>query len=162
MDPPDVAVGGTHAFAAAHLHLARRHTVVDDELRACHGRAAHADRAHPHAADCPAQSVIGPCERLPGFVAHLSSGFGQEMGFLGFLECVELGRAAPQTDPRGRRINQVDGHQPAQPLPVLGLHDQMRESPSDRVDDHAMQVSADPVATRDLCSDCVLDRIAHR
>jgi hypothetical protein len=77
-------------------------------------------------------------------------------------ERVEVGGAAPQTDLPNARVNQVDGHQSTLPLLVPGLDDQVRERASDRIDDHADQVSADPVTARDLGADRVLGHVAHR
>ena len=84
------------------------------------------------------------------------------MCFLGVFECVELCRAAPQAGSLGRRVNQIDRNQSSQPLQVLGLDDQVGESTSDRIDHHATELSADPVATGDLFADGVLGHIAHR
>ena len=68
--PPDAAIAGMHRFAPAHLDLARRNTVVKDDLRIRQTHAGHA----AHAART--ESVVGPFERLPLGVAHPSAGLG--------------------------------------------------------------------------------------
>jgi len=158
LHPPDIAIGGMYVFAAANLHLARRNTVLNDHLgTACHTRA-----THPYATQAAAEPVVGPRERLPSPVAHRLSRSGQEMCLLGLSQRVELSRAAPQADLLGARVNQVDRDQSTLSLPVLRLDDQVRENASDRIDDDAPQVSADPVATRDLNADGVLGHVAHK
>ena len=98
LDPPDVAVRGMYVFAAAYVHVSHRHAVVGDER----GSASHTHATHAHA-----QPVVRPCEHLSVSVARLLAPFQQEMSLLSIRERVELGCAAPQVNPLGRRVDAV-------------------------------------------------------
>ena len=67
LNPTDGAIAGMHMFAAAHLHLSRRHTIADDDL---------GTDGHPHATHASAEPVIGPRQRLSGSIAHLLARVG--------------------------------------------------------------------------------------
>jgi hypothetical protein len=91
-DPSDVPIRGVYLVAAAHLHLARGHTVKSDLL----GLGIRAQRASR-------ESVVGLREQLLLCVAPVARRSGQEMGLLGFLKRVELSLGAAQADLLGRR-----------------------------------------------------------
>jgi hypothetical protein len=141
---PDVAVGGVHVLAAVLLHLVRRDDVDGLLFRDPRDRAAVQGRLVRAA----------PVGRKQ---LHRAGGAGHELGqgLLGGRQVLELrlGAAEPDQLRRGTgEIDEVERHQPGQPLSARRLDHEMGHRAGGGVDDHGQHLTSVPVATYSVAS----------
>lgn len=164
MDPPHSPIRGLYVLAASHLHLTHWYTVRGDRMwTRTHADAAHA--AHRHAARAAyaarGKSVVGQREHLLLFVAPLSARPREELCLFSVLEHMEIRHAAPQPDLLRRRVHEIDRYKMTRASPMPWLDDEMGQRAGDGINDHASQIPADAVATRDFVSDDELRGLGH-
>jgi hypothetical protein len=83
------------------------------------------------------------------------------VGFLSVLERFELRHGASQPELVRRRVRNIDWHQVTCASSMPRFDDEVRQRTGDGIDDHAFQVAADAVTTRDFASNGEVSDFAH-
>ncbi len=148
--PPEVSIGRVDPFAAAHLDLSRGNPACEVGAR----RVGHLARAHVHA-----EAVVRPVEGLSLAVAEFLAGRREELRLLREFELLEVRDGAAEPQPPVVLADKLDGHEAALAGTVLGIDDDVRDDPTDGVDDDAGQASARTVGAGHRSADVI--RLAH-
>lgn len=160
-DSPDVAVFGMDVLASAHSHLAQGQRiahngllqVADSETRsACHPQGTR--YSDP-------QAEVGPREHLSRAVVAVAGSSREELRFLRRVEFLEFRQSAAEVYLTAGRADELKGDEPAEPLAVLRLDDQVGDRAGDRIDDHLSHMPADPVGAACVGADRELCRVRH-
>src|ERR1019366_2580686 len=143
LDSSDGAVRSMDLVAAAHGDLAQGDFGNDDGLR-------DASRAHTHS---PAQTKIGPGERLSGAVARVAAASRQEPRLFRPVELLELRQSAAEPDLVGCGVDKIERNKSANSFSVLRFNHEMGDCPSNGVNDHTGHLATEPIGTAGVNSD---------
>jgi hypothetical protein len=99
------------------------------------------------------QPEVRPGEHLRRLVILVAGRARDELGFLGRVEILEVGFAAPQVHAAWRALRDADGHQPGHCMPVPGLDHEVCHSPRKRINHHLPHRAAWTVLARCVRAD---------